>query len=459
MNNKSLRDIPKMDDLLNNKIIIKKLEDNKRFLVVEALREALELIRKKLISEEIKEYKEEELIEYFDKILFHMKEDKLKRVINGTGVVIHTNLGRSILSKKAAEKVALIASSYNNLEYDLSKGERGERYSHIEGLIKRLTGAKSALVVNNNAAAVLLVLNTICKNREIIVSRGQLVEIGGSFRIPDVMELSGGILKEVGTTNRTHIKDYEEAIDSNTGALLKVHTSNYKIMGFTKEVSIEELVKLGKEYNVPVIEDLGSGSLVNSSPYLEEPSVIDSIKKGVDIVTFSGDKLLGGPQSGIIIGSEKWIDMMKKNQLLRALRVDKMTLIALEITLREYLEKSHLENIPTLKMLTESLEDIKIRGRKIKRRLTKIEKVTTKLEEDYSTVGGGSLPLSRIKTMVISLEILNLTPSRLEKKLRENIVPIIARVKENKVILDIRTIKEEDYNDIYEAILSISKGE
>lgn len=462
MNKNSLKKIPKMDQLLNRNQVIEELKKTKRVTVIEALREALEEIRQAILSGKIDEFKEEDILISFQEILKIKKSDNLKRVINCTGVVIHTNLGRSILSKKAACRVSEIASSYNNLEYDLKKGERGERYSHIEDIIKKLTGAQAALVVNNNAAAVMLVLSTICMGREAVVSRGQLVEIGGSFRIPEVMKLSGAILRDVGTTNRTHLKDYSEAINENTAALLKVHTSNYKILGFTLEPSIEEIVKLGQDNNIPVIEDIGSGTLIDMSKYNlpEEPTVIESIKKGIDIVTFSGDKLLGGPQAGIIVGKKDLIDRMKKNQLLRALRVDKMTLAALEATLGEYLEeKDAIGNIPTLKMLTISYEDLNKNAIKLKRRLSKIEGINIKLADDFSTVGGGSMPLSKIKSRVLSVNCDKMSADKLEKALRKNSVPIIVRINEDRVIMDIRTVQDKDYTDIYNAMLNITRGE
>lgn len=462
MNKNSLKKIPKMDQLLNKNEVIEELKKTKRVIVIEALREALEEIREAILSGKIDEFKEEDIIKSFQEILRIKKSDNLKRVINCTGVVIHTNLGRSILSKNAACRVYEIASSYNNLEYDLKKGERGERYSHIEDIIKKLTGAEAALVVNNNAAAVMLVLSTICMGREAVVSRGQLVEIGGSFRIPEVMKLSGAILRDVGTTNRTHLKDYSEAINENTAALLKVHTSNYKILGFTLEPSIEEIVKLGHDNNIPVIEDIGSGTLIDMSKYNlpVEPTVIESIKKGIDIVTFSGDKLLGGPQAGIIVGKKDLIGKMKKNQLLRALRVDKMTLAAMEATLGEYLEeKDAIDNIPTLKMLTISYEDLNRNAIKLKRRLSKIEGISIKLADDFSTVGGGSMPLSKIKSRVLSVNYDKMSADRLEKALRENSVPIIVRINEDRVIMDIRTVQDKDYTDICNAMLNISKGE
>lgn len=336
--NQLLRDLPKIDELLKEDIVNNELKFTMRTIVVETLREAIDNYRELILSGSIDEYSKENILKSFLELLEEKKGSKFKKVINAAGVIIHTNLGRSLLAKKALENVVNVADNYNNLEYDLKKGQRGSRYSHVEELIKRVTGAEAAMVVNNNAAAVMLVLNTLCKDKEAIVSRGQLVEIGGFFRVPDVMSFSGARLVEVGTTNRTHLYDYGNNINENTGVLLKVHTSNFKILGFTEDVSLEELVKLGYESKIPVVEDIGSGTLIDFSKYgfTHEPTVQESIKKGVDVVTFSGDKMLGGPQAGIVIGKKVYIDKMKKNQLTRALRIDKMTLAALEGTLKYY---------------------------------------------------------------------------------------------------------------------------
>ncbi|MGD9245777.1 MAG: L-seryl-tRNA(Sec) selenium transferase, partial [Desulfobacterales bacterium] len=279
----------------------------------------------------------------------------LKRMVNATGIVVHTNLGRSLLPKDAVENLLTIATRYSNLEFDLSKGMRGSRYSIVEDILCEISGAEAAMVVNNNAGAVFLCLETLSKDKKVIVSRGELVEIGGSFRIPDVMAKSGAILKEVGTTNRTHFHDYEKAIEHDTGLLLKVHKSNFSIVGFSAEVSLEELVGLGATYQIPVMEDLGSGTFVDFSKYglLKEPTVQESVGAGVDVVTFSGDKLLGGPQAGIIVGKNNWIDRIKKNPITRALRIDKLTLAALESTLRHYRNiDREIDSIPTLRMIT-----------------------------------------------------------------------------------------------------------
>jgi L-seryl-tRNA(Ser) seleniumtransferase len=315
------------------------------------------------------------------------------------------------------------------------------------------------MVVNNNAAAVMLVLSTMAKDKEVIVSRGQLVEIGGSFRVPDVMNFSGAKLVEVGTTNRTHLYDYENNITENTGVLLKVHTSNFKIMGFTEEVSIEQLVELGRAKNIPVIEDIGSGVLIDFSKYgfIYEPTVQESIKKGIDIVTFSGDKMLGGPQAGIIAGKKEYIDKIKKNQLTRALRIDKMTLAALEGTLKYYLdEEAAVKNLPTLYMILSSKEEHKKRAQRLKNRLQKsVEGLDIKLDMDYSMVGGGSMPTEKISTYVLKIKSTTKSIKQMEKSLRSNITPIIVRIYNNEIIMDIRTIFDKDFDTIVEAFKNI----
>lgn len=453
--NQLLRNLPKIDELLKEEIVINELSSTMRTIVVESLRETIDSYRDFILKGDIKEYSKEDILKSFLELLSDKKGSNFKKVINAAGVVIHTNLGRSLLAKKALENVINVADNFNNLEYDLKKGQRGSRYSHVEELIKKITGAEAAVVVNNNAAAVMLALNTLCKDKEAIVSRGQLVEIGGSFRVPDVMTFSGAKLVEVGTTNRTHLYDYENNINENTGVLLKVHTSNFKILGFTEDVSVEELVELGNKKDIPVIEDIGSGTLVDFSKYgfTYEPTVQESIRKGADVVTFSGDKMLGGPQAGIIVGKKKYIDRMKKNQLTRALRIDKMTLAALEGTLKYYLDETEaVKNIPTLYMILSSKEEHKKRAQRLKRRLqNRVNNFKITLEEDYSMVGGGSMPAERIETYVIKVKSDKFSPQELERKLRENKTPIIIRVSNNEVVLDLRTIFDKDFDTIVDA--------
>ena len=311
-------------------------------VVVTAIRRVIDIKRQAILNNKPsindKSVSDSHLIDAVKQAVQVAMTPNLRKTINATGVVVHTNLGRSLLASEAVERLITIASRYSNLEYDLSAGKRGSRYSNVEELICEISGAEAAMVVNNNAGAVLLCLETIARNKEVIVSRGELVEIGGSFRVPDVMAKSGGMLKEVGTTNRTHLKDYEDAIGRKTGLLLKVHTSNYSVVGFTAEVSLRELVELGAAHQVPVMEDLGSGTFINFSEYglLKEPTVQESVTAGADVITFSGDKLLGGPQAGIIVGKNEVVNQIKKNPIARALRIDKLTLAALESTLRLY---------------------------------------------------------------------------------------------------------------------------
>ena len=380
----------------------------------------------------------------------------LRPAINATGVVVHTNLGRSLLLSDAIENLSTIASRYSNLEFDLSKGVRGSRYSNVEDILCEISGAEGAMVVNNNAGAVLLCLDTIAKGKKVIVSRGELIEIGGSFRIPDVMAKSGGILKEVGTTNRTHLKDYENAVEHDTGLLLKVHTSNYSVVGFTAEVSLPELVDLGQKYQIPVMEDLGSGTFIDFSKYglLKEPTVQESVAAGADIITFSGDKLLGGPQAGLIIGRQEIIDEIKSNPLTRALRIDKLTLAALEITLHCYrdLDKA-VASIPTLRMLTLPFSQIGKKAKKLGTMLKKIDdsRINIQLVNISSTAGGGALPLLNIPSKGVGLKIQNMSPNAIETYMRANESPIIGRIEEDIFIMDLRTVQDNELAIIKDA--------
>jgi L-seryl-tRNA(Ser) seleniumtransferase len=444
-----------VDEILSNPQIGDLLRTYPRTVVVDAVRNGLKRLRQQLLDKkELTDLEEEffsfeHLYSLFRKEIDLQVQPRLRHLINATGVVIHTNLGRSPLHPSALKHMIDIAKNYSNLEYDLDRGERGNRYTHVEGILCRLSGAESALVVNNNAGAVLLVLNTIAEGREVIVSRGELVEIGGAFRIPDVMRRSGASLREVGTTNRTYLSDYQKAIGSQTALLLKVHTSNFRVMGFTSDVSLQELVQLGRQHDLPVMNDLGSGCFVDLSQYgLEkEPTVQEAIKTGVDVVTFSGDKLLGGPQAGIILGRKNLLDLIKINPLTRALRIDKLTLAALESTLLLYLdEKRAMEEIPTLRMLSLDTGNLKRRGRRLLRRLLgRVDKGTQlTLREDVSQVGGGALPLQELPTMVLAVKPLDLSVNELEENLRKGEPPIISRISKDELILDMRTVLDEE---------------
>ena len=447
--------LPSVDSILSNNNIKNLLDNYPRELILESIRDVIESKRQEIIrikEDEVETFDIEEDI-LIDDIIQSTKNKfqlSIQKVINATGIVIHTNLGRSKLSPNVQSELIDIAFGYSNLEYNLENGKSGSRYDHLVQIIKRLTGAEDALIVNNNAAAVLLVLNTIAKDGEVIVSRGELVEVGGSFRISSIMELGSGKLVEVGSTNKTHIEDYKSGFSEETKAIMKVHTSNYRILGFTESVGIEELKQQEEFKNIPIIEDLGSGVFVDLSKYglTYEPTVIDSLKKGVDIVTFSGDKMLGGPQAGIIVGKKEYIEKMKKNQLTRALRVDKMKIAALEATLRMYLdEKEAIRNIPTLKMITCSLKELDEKAGIL---LNKIQELNIdadiQKEKNVSQVGGGSMPLEKLDTYTVTIKPNKFSVSYLEKRLRKSEAHIIGRINEDKYILDVRTIEENEFD-------------
>ena len=455
--NKNLlyRSIPKVDILLEKEEIQNAIEEYGREIVMEAIREEMEGLRAYIGTCEDEEAALDKIESLTEQILRYVKKvntPNMRMVINGTGTILHTNLGRAPISQEHMTKLSNIVTGYSNLEYNLEAGKRGERYSHFEELLCRLTGAEAAMAVNNNAAAVMLILSSMAKGGEVVVSRGELVEIGGKFRIPDVMEQSGATLVEVGTTNKTHYSDYEDAITEETKALLKVHTSNYRIVGFTHTVTIADLAPLAKERELPLIEDLGSGVLVDLSKYglTYEPTVQDSIKNGADVVCFSGDKLLGGPQAGIIIGKKKYIDMMKKNQLTRALRIDKFTATALELVLQEYLsEEKAIQNIPVLRMIHETKEEVTARARSLKNMLNRAGlDADFGLEECESQIGGGSLPLERIPSMAVTVKPHNISVPKLEEEMRHLEVPIIPRTANDTIYLDVRTIESRWFKQI-----------
>ena len=373
----------------------------------------------------------------------------LKHVINATGVVVHTNLGRSLLPESVARHVAEITSRYSNLEFDLEKGARGSRYTCVEDILCEISGAEAAMVVNNNAGAVFLSLETLARGKEVVVSRGELVEIGGSFRIPDVMARSGARLVEVGTTNRTHLADYEGAIRDDTALLLKVHTSNYAIVGFTSSVPLKDMVALGAKYHLPVMKDLGSGNFVDFSKYglIKEPTVQETVAAGADVITFSGDKMLGGPQAGIIVGKEDAVDRIKKNPINRALRIDKMTLAALEATLHLYRDEAEaVSAIPTLCMLTMPAKVIAAKARRLRDRLKRLgnNRLKVLLINSSSRVGGGSLPLQELPTKCVGIKIDGLSANRIERMMRQATPPVIGRIEDELVVMDMRTVQDEE---------------
>lgn len=454
--NELYRKLPKVDVLLKNEKL-RELKDNLTYNdFVNLIKNEIEQFRTLIKDGKIVDIDINTVAESVLKTFENKSINKLQMVINGTGVIIHTNLGRSILNEKIAENIKNIAVSYNNLEYDILNGKRGNRNIHIEELLCHITGAESALVVNNNAAAVIICLNEFAKGKEVLVSRGELVEIGGSFRIPDIMELSGAFLKEVGTTNKTHIKDYIDGINENTALLLKVHKSNFKITGFTEDVKNEEISKIGKEYNLISMEDLGSGVFVDFSKYgvTKEPTVQESVQTGLDIITISGDKILGGPQCGIILGKKIFIDRLKKNQYLRAFRVDKLTLSALEMTLKYYLdEREAVKEIPTLKMITESLSVVLKKAEKLKSELEK-EQIFVNIIESRAKIGGGAMPEETVPSYSIVFEGI---AEKLEEKFRLGKPCILGRIENNHFLLDLKTIDEKDIELILERAKQIYK--
>lgn len=460
-----LRQLPGVDALLQLPPIQQALARHPRKLVVASTRHILDKKRQRLTAHpdqaHLVELSTAHLVEL---ILDHLEASSaytLQSVVNATGIVIHTNLGRSLLPRDAVERLQQICQTYTNLEYDLEEGRRGSRYSHAEGILCELTGAEAALVVNNNAGAVLLVLNTLAKDREVVVSRGQLVEIGGSFRIPDVMRSSGAILREVGCTNRTHARDYEAAINDQTALLMKVHCSNYRIIGFTAEVPLPKLVELGHRHELPVIEDLGSGSFLDFSEVGlgGEPTVQEAVRSGTDLVTFSGDKLLGGPQAGIIVGRQDLVARCKKNPLTRALRVDKMTLAALESTLRLYRdERRALQDIPTLRMLSAPPDELEQRAQKLAamiRSQDSRQQLDLDVATNFSQVGGGSLPGQDLPTYVVSISASRMSTQAIERQLRGNKPPIIGRIEADRLLLDVRTLQDGEFPTIREAFARI----
>ena len=458
--------IPAVNDLLESEKGESLVEKYNHELVLKAIRHILDKKRNIIAKTDETELQDIniklDLASLFLEIETYLKDylsPNLEWVINATGTVVHTNLGRSLLSQDAVDSLIKVAQNYSTLEINKSTGERGSRYDNVRELLIDLSGAEDGLVVNNNAAAVLLILDTFAKNKEVILARGEMVEVGGSFRIPEVMEKSGAKLIEVGATNKVYIDDYEKEINENTGMLLKVHTSNYRIMGFTKDVRLDDLVSLGEKYNLPVVEDLGSGIIKDLSDIglKDEPTVADKIKLGADLVSFSGDKLLGGPQAGIIVGKKDYISKLKSNPLTRALRVDKFTLSTLEATLKSYVKHKDREEIPTLKMLSEDIEVIKKKAERLKREIDNIEdeNLITEVEKNSSKVGGGAFPVQEIPTYVLKLKVKNMNLNDLSYRLRMNKPPIFTRLHADFMLFDLRTIKDNEIDLIVDAFKNI----
>lgn len=452
-----LSQLPSVDECLKSDEGKRWLISYPRRIVLRSIRETLDEKRKEILKGLAPDISVDAISCEIESRIKAFSSYRLIPLINATGVIVHTNLGRSVLSERAVENVISVARNYSNLEYDLRQGRRGERYSHLKDILMELSDAEDGIVVNNNASAVLLCLNTFTKDREVIVSRGELVEIGGSFRIPEVIRSSGAILREVGTTNKTHLSDYRNALCGDTALFLKVHQSNYKIIGFTEEVSLESLVKLAKEFKIPLMADLGSGCMIDLKKYgiYGEPTVQDVIRAGVDIVCFSGDKLLGGPQAGIILGRKWMIQKIRKNPLLRALRVDKMTIAALEATFMEYLDEDRaIRNIPTVRMLLQTVEDIRKRARKIYNSLKKgiFNQARIEIIKEQSQAGGGSLPGVDFPTFAVSIKPINISLNELEKRLRFGNPPVIARIKEGALLIDVRTVEEKEIKNLINCI-------
>jgi L-seryl-tRNA(Ser) seleniumtransferase len=462
-----MKEIPKVDRILGWPEISVLLAKHPRPEVLVAVRTVFEKLREQVRSNgDAASLEPSRITAQVSSVLASRSRPSLQAVVNGTGVVVHTNLGRSPLADEAEEAIHTVSAGYSNLEFDLNAGARGTRYAHVEGLICELTGADAALVVNNNAAAVILVLSSLAKGREVIVSRGELVEIGGSFRIPDVMCQSGATLVEVGTTNRTHIRDFQAAITDATALLLKVHTSNFAMVGFTAEASVAEMSSLGQESGIPVMLDAGSGCLIDLSPYgiSGETTIRQYLDAGADIVTFSGDKLLGGPQAGLIAGKRQFIEPMKRHPLLRALRMDKLSLAALEATLRLYRdERQALAAIPTLRMLTMTADQLSRRADVMTRRLRRTlpDTVTLVKHPGESSAGGGSFPLLQLPTTLIEVRVAGHSPEQVESALRRATAPVIGRIHRDRFLLDVRTIMDRDLpalaQSLSEACASLAK--
>ena len=461
-----LRNLPKIDEII---LLLEKQDIYylaPRDIVIATCRTVVQNLRDKIIESKEKDLPKISLdlasaVGEVERLIKGLYRYSLRRVVNATGVILHTNLGRAPLCPEALQRIVEVGSSYSNLEFDLAKGERGQRYDHVSKLICALTGAEDALIVNNNAAAVLLVLNTLAEKKEAIVSRGELIEIGGEFRIPEIMKKSASKLREVGTTNRTRIGDYEKAVNDKTGLIMKVHTSNFRIVGFTEEADIESLVALGKSRGIPVMDDLGSGCLIDLDQYglQHEPTVREALATGIDVVTFSGDKLLGGPQAGIIVGKKEVLEKIKNNPLNRALRIDKFTLAALEATLMHYLDPAAaVKKLRSLKALTEPVTAVKKRAEELITKLQKenFDSLKISLRDGFAAAGGGSLPTQQIPTVLVVVKNKKMTASKMEEKLRRLEVPLIVRVDKDEILLDLRTVAEDDFAFIIEGLKQIT---
>ena len=477
-----LRGLPKIDEVLKQESLVVLSEEKGDLMVTEAVRAVIAGLRASILDLSDKKAEEfdasvleiEAVAEAAEAKVLRDEELNLYPLINATGTILHTNLGRAPLCRDAVENVARVSRGYSDLEYNVPKGKRGSRHDLVSELIAELTGAEDAMVVNNNAAATMIVLATIGAGKEIVVSRGELVEIGGAFRIPDIMMQSGAYLQEVGTSNKTKASDYENAIITKqqaeeamfdmdprggmrfeTGALMKVHKSNYDIVGFTEEASLEELVEIGKKYDLPVIFDMGNGLMLDMSAYgLNEPNIPASLATGIDVMLFSGDKLLGGPQAGIIVGKKKYIKAMKKHPLARAMRVDKMTFAALEATLMKYRDpKVALRDIPVLNMISASGEEIRAKAERLADAIKRVNPaLSLELVPVEDQIGGGSAPMVRLPGWAVSVKDGMKSADRTERKLRKAEVPVVARINEDRLLLCVRTIAEDELETVAEAL-------
>ncbi len=451
----NLRRIPSVTKVLKYPAVKKLFSSHNRLFIVATVRNLLGLLRKKTLAGEKDKVSAKTLSSMVLEAVEWREKPTLRKVINATGVILHTGLGRALLSNAAAEAVKTAASNYCNLELDLHTGMRGSRQSHVEKLICDLTGGESALVVNNNAAAVLLSLNTMASGREVLVSRGELIEIGGSFRLPEIMKKSGCKLVEVGTTNRTTLEDYRHAVSENTGLLLKVHASNYEIVGFAEVVSLREMVQLGQELDIPVMYDLGSGALI---PLDSEPVAERTLGEGVDVISFSADKLLGGPQAGIIVGKKELVDQMKRNPIARVTRVCKLTLAALQATLLEYLTTRDISGRnPTIEFISTPVSHLEKSASELARKLRKRcgDKLTIEVVDGNSMIGGGSFPTKELPTRLLAIQSTCDSVDELARRLRTGDPPIVARVANERLLLDVRTIKEDELKEIVSSISKI----
>jgi L-seryl-tRNA(Ser) seleniumtransferase len=462
-----LRQLPGIDRLLESARTRPDLSGAPRTVVAAAGRLVVEALRARILAggADLPEDQltPEAVLERVAAAVHSILATRLHPVVNATGVVVHTNLGRSLLAPAALDQLAGVAGRYSNLELNLATGRRGSRYDAVADLLCEITGAEAALVVNNNAAAVLLCLETLAHGRAVIVSRGELVEIGGSFRIPDVMAKSGARLREVGTTNRTHLRDYEAAIDTETALLLKVHRSNFAIVGFTREVPLAELVRLGARMGHPVMEDLGSGTFIDFARYglQREPTVQDSVAAGADVITFSGDKLLGGPQAGVILGRRDLVDRIKANPLNRALRIDKLTLAALEATLRLYRdEAAAVAQIPTLRMIVRPAEELEADARRLAEQLEALDdpRLDVRVAAGLAKAGGGALPLLDIPSRCVHVRFQGLSATALDQHMRRQTPPIMGRIEDDIYRLDVRTLQPGDDEAIIAALRHLTEG-